>query len=85
MDPAVTGTCASNHGLQSGDSPISLENRSEPHCGPQASDGDYCEEQTQELKKKSKLGHGWRRVVRNFTPSYALRFCYVVSTLLRDV
>ena len=38
-----------------------------PECGLQPTEADF---KTEKGKKVEKLGRGWRRIIRNFTPSY---------------
>ena len=40
-----------------------------PDCGLQASETDFRAEKAEELVKKTKESRGWRKVIRNFTPS----------------
>ena len=40
-------------------------------CGLQPSESDLREDKVAEVAKRSKDQYGWRKVVRNFTPSYA--------------
>lgn len=89
MDPAGIKACApSRHDLDEFQSPnhctSDLEARkgtleylspeSGPDCGLQPTEADPREEQLAEEERKSKDQYGWRRVIRNFTPSYAKAF-----------
>ena len=94
MDPAGVSTCAQDHYILDQSHPHALCDsgpearmgppeylRPElgPDCGLQPTEADLREEQKAELERKSKDQYGWRRVVRNFTPSYAkthLKGCY---------
>ena len=40
-----------------------------PDCGLQALETDFRAEKAEELAKKTKESTGWRKVIRNFTPS----------------
>ncbi len=40
-----------------------------PHCGLQPSKADFREEKANESRGKVKDSWGWRRIVRDFTPS----------------
>lgn len=41
-----------------------------PDCGLQPDESGLRKEKAAEVARKSKDKYGWRRVVRNFTPSY---------------
>ena len=85
MDPAGTNTCAQDHHVLDESHPQTLRNsdleearegkpeylipESGPDCGLQPTEADLHEEKAVEVERKSKDQYGWRRVVRNFTPS----------------
>ena len=86
MDPAGVSTCAQDHYTLDQSHPHALcDSGPEARLGPpeylrpelgpnrelQLTEADLREEQKAELERKSKDQYGWRRVVRNFTPSYA--------------
>jgi len=86
MDPAGTGSCAQNYhngdqpnshslyctgpdvqeGLPGDECP-----EEKTDCELQPTEADFREEKAAEVARKSKDQYGWRRVIRNFTPSYA--------------
>ena len=77
MDPAGSHICEQRHHDLDGSSPRSLWNpgpkyqspESESNGGQQSEEADLGEEDTARVKKVSKDQYGWRRVIRNFTPS----------------
>ena len=88
MDPAGTSSCAPDHHNGEASNPHTLystdpEANKDPskHGRPEAKTGyrlqpieaDFREEAA-EVARKSKGQYGWRRVIRNFTPSYAEAF-----------
>ncbi len=48
-----------------------MDSEQEPDCGLQPSNAEFLEQKAEELIRNSSDQRGWRRVVRNFTPSYA--------------
>ena len=87
MDPAGTGTCVQDHDNLNESHPRALYNsdpeafidptkhpipESELKYGRQPTEAEFSEEQVANAKRKSKDQYGWRRVIRNFTPSYAI-------------
>lgn len=86
MDPAGAGTCVQDHNDLSESHPPALYT-SDPqainptehpspesgfNCGLQPTEADLREEMVADVERKSKDQYGWRRVIRNFTPSYAI-------------
>lgn len=89
MDPAGTSSCAQDYHHGDGSNPHTLYStgpeaqRGLPEDGRtiartdyglQPTEADFREEKAAEVAKKSKDQYGWRRVIRNFTPSYAQAF-----------
>ena len=89
MDPAGTASCVQGrlsprHGLQGQYTSHSIhEEGTAVRPESEHSDHSYCEEQASDIKRNNKLTHGWRRVVRNFTPSYADISSFVSNLLTR--
>ena len=79
MDPAGTSSCAPDHHIGEGSNPHTLystdpEAQRDPSVhGRQPIEADFREDAA-EVARKSKDQYGWRRVIRNFTPSYAEAF-----------
>ena len=86
MDPAASRTCAQgghhtqeshSHNLRKADpeacmtGPEYKSPETGPDCRIQPNASDVHERKAAEIAKQSKNMHGWRRVLRNFTPSYA--------------
>ena len=84
MDPAATPTCLGSHqscrhrndslykpGTLASNAMMNDESSGSvaetPECGLQPTEADF---KTENGKKVEKLGRGWRRIIRNFTPSY---------------
>lgn len=69
-DPLFTASFAdlSQHSLRA---PIAEDVDSDkgPECGLQPSNAEFREQQTEESMRKTKEQKGWRKVIRNFTPS----------------
>jgi len=85
MDPAGTSACAHNPHNLDGSDPHTLCNAGSeariglpeldspeprPEYGLEPTEADLREEKAAELARKSKDQYGWRRIIRNFTPSY---------------
>lgn len=85
MDPADAGTCVQDHDDLNESHPRALYNsipqacinsteypspESGLNCGLQPTEADLRKEKVADVKRKSKDQYGWRRVIRNFTPSY---------------
>ncbi len=89
MDPACTGNCAQDrqnldewnpYPLYNSDPeartgpPECLSPDSGPDCGLQPTEADLRVKNAAVLERKSKDQYGWRRVIRNFSPSYPKTF-----------
>ena len=87
MDPASADTCVQDHddlneshprGLYNSDpqaciNPIELSSTELGlNCGLQPTEADLRKEKVADVIRKSKDQYGWRMVIRNFTPSYAI-------------
>ena len=85
--PTGAGTCVHDHDDLNESRPRALYNpdpqacinltehpspESGLNCGLQLAEADLCKEKVVDVKQKSKDQHGWRRVIRNSTPSYAI-------------
>ncbi len=85
MDPAGTSSCAQDHHNGDGSNTHTLDStgpeahrglpddkRQGPRTdyGLQPTEAGLREEKAAEIARKNKDQYGWRRVIRNFTPSY---------------
>lgn len=80
MDPTGAGTCAQmacsidGNDMKDRRPPFTAPVHSSdpvpgPDCGLQASEDDFRQEKAEEQLHRTKEHRGWRKMIRNFTPS----------------